>query len=46
MNANLRVPLTPTGWLLTILRHLKDAKDSGAVDAGTSDGIQHNMEGG
>lgn len=37
--------MTPTERLLTILRHLKDAKDSGAVDTATSAAIQHNMAG-
>jgi hypothetical protein len=40
-----RMPMTPTERLLTILRHLKDAKESGAIDAGTSAAIQQTMDG-
>lgn len=35
----------PTERLLTILRHLKEAKESGAIDAGTSVAIQQTMDG-
>lgn len=37
--------MTPTERLLTILRHLKEAKESGAIDAGTSVAIQQTMDG-
>jgi hypothetical protein len=37
--------MTPTERLLTILRHLKEAGESGAVDAGTSAAIQQAMDG-
>ena len=36
--------MTPTERLLTILRHLNDAKESGAIDAGTSTAIQQTMD--
>jgi len=37
--------MTPTERLLTILRHLNDAKTSGGIDAGTSAAIQQTMDG-
>jgi len=37
--------MTPTERLLTILRRLKEAGESGAVDAGTSTAIQQAMDG-
>ena len=37
--------MTPTERLLTILRQLKEAKESGAIDAGTSVAIQQTMDG-